>query len=77
VALIRALGGEAEPLEDGFRVQGGRPLRGGTVSSAGDHRIAMAAGVLALSVPGVTVSGSEAVRKSYPRYFEDLESLTR
>jgi 3-phosphoshikimate 1-carboxyvinyltransferase len=76
VALIRALGGEAEPLEDGFRVRGGRPLRGGTVSSDGDHRIAMAAGALALSVPGVTVSGSEAVRKSYPRYFEDLDSLT-
>lgn len=76
VALVRALGGEAEPLEDGFRVQGGVPLRGATVSSAGDHRIAMAAGALALSVPGVTVSGSEAVRKSYPRFFEDLESLT-
>jgi 3-phosphoshikimate 1-carboxyvinyltransferase len=76
VALIRALGGEAEPLEDGFRVQGGVPLRGATVSSVGDHRIAMAAGALALSVPGVTVSGSEAVRKSYPRFFEDLESLT-
>jgi len=76
VALIRALGGEAEPLADGFRVRGGRPLHGGPVSSAGDHRIAMAAGALALSIPGVTVSGSEAVRKSYPRYFEDLDSLT-
>ena len=76
VALIRALGGEAEPLEDGFRVRGGLPLTGGVVSSAGDHRIAMAAGALALSVPGVTVSGSEAVRKSYPRFFEDLDSLT-
>ena len=76
VGLIRALGGEAEPLEDGFRVRGGRRLRGGTVSSAGDHRIAMAAGVLALSVPGVTVTGAEAVRKSYPAYFDDLASLT-
>jgi 3-phosphoshikimate 1-carboxyvinyltransferase len=46
------------------------------VSGAGDHRIAMAAGVLALSVPGVTVTGAEAVRKSYPRFFEDLASLT-
>ncbi|MHC4547142.1 MAG: 3-phosphoshikimate 1-carboxyvinyltransferase [Planctomycetota bacterium] len=76
VGLIRELGGEAEPLEDGFRVRGGLPLRGTVVSSARDHRIAMAAGVLALSVPGVTVSDSEAVRKSYPRYFEDLDSLT-
>ena len=36
----------------------------------------MAAGVLALSVPGVTVTGAEAVRKSYPGFFSDLESLT-
>jgi 3-phosphoshikimate 1-carboxyvinyltransferase len=76
VGLIRTLGGDATPLEDGFRVRGGKPLRGGVVSSAGDHRIAMAAGVLALAVPGVSVSGSEAVRKSYPRFFEDLASLT-
>jgi 5-enolpyruvylshikimate-3-phosphate synthase len=36
----------------------------------------MAAGVLALSVPGVTVAGAGAVRKSYPRFFEDLAALT-
>jgi len=76
VALLRALGGEAEPEEGGFRVRGGLPLRGGPVSSAGDHRVAMAAGVLALSTPGVTVTGAEAVRKSYPRFFDDLAALT-
>jgi len=76
VALVRALGGEAEPLEDGFRVRGGRPLHGARLDAAGDHRVAMAAGVLALSVPGVTVAGAEAVRKSYPRFFQDLDSLT-
>lgn len=76
VALLRALGGEADAEPDGFRVRGGLPLRGGPVSAAGDHRIAMAAGVLALSVPGVTVAGAEAVRKSYPRFFEDLAALT-
>ena len=76
VGLIRAVGGEAEPMDEGFRVKGGRPLRGTRLSSSGDHRIAMAAGVLALSVPGVTVTDAEAVRKSYPRFFEDLEALT-
>jgi len=76
VDLVRALGGEADAEPDGFRVRGGRPLRGATVSAAGDHRVAMAAGVLALSVPGVTVAGAEAIRKSYPRFFEDLASLT-
>jgi 3-phosphoshikimate 1-carboxyvinyltransferase len=76
VELVRALGGEAEPLPDGFRVQGGLPLRAATVAARGDHRIAMAAAVLALSVRGVTVAGAEAVRKSYPRFFEDLDALT-
>jgi len=76
VELIRAVGGEIEPREDGFVVHGGRSLRGAALSSCGDHRIAMAAGVLALRVPGVTVTGSEAIRKSYPAFFEDLASLT-
>lgn len=76
VGLIRALGGDAAALDDGFVVRGGRRLHSATVSSAGDHRIAMAAGVLALSVRGVTVTGAESVRKSYPGFFRDLDSLT-
>lgn len=76
VSLLRELGGEAEELPDGFRVRGGLSLHGAVVSAHGDHRVAMAAGVLALSVPGVTVTGAEAVRKSYPAYFEDLAALT-
>ena len=76
VAMIRALGGEATAKDDGFVVQGKRPLTGRPVGSAQDHRIAMAAGVLALSVPGVTVTGAEAVEKSFPRFFEVLSALT-
>ncbi len=76
VGLIRALGGEASARDGGFAVQGGRTLHSGKVSSCGDHRIAMAAGVLALSTPGVTVAESQAVAKSYPDFFADLESLT-
>jgi len=76
VALVRSLGGEAEPLPDGFVVRGGRPLRGTVVDGAGDHRVVMAAAVLALCTPGVTVAGSEAVAKSYPGFFADLDSLT-
>ena len=71
-----SLGGDIEAREDGFVVRGGNPLRAGVVSSREDHRIAMAAGVLALRVPGVTVTGSEAVKKSYPGFFGDLASLT-
>lgn len=76
VELIRALGGDATARDDGFTVTGGIPLKGRPVASSGDHRIAMAAGVLALSVPGVTVTGAEAVQKSYPGFFADLDALT-
>jgi len=76
VGMIRTLGGDAEGRDDGFVVRGGRTLKGGRISSCGDHRIAMAAGVLALSTPGVTVTDAEAVRKSYPGFFADLDSLT-
>ena len=77
VGLIRELGGEAEARDDGFVVTGGLPMVGRTVSSREDHRIAMAAGVLALRIPGVTVTGSEAVKKSYPAFFDDLAALTQ
>ena len=74
--LVRSLGGDAEPRPDGFIVRGGAALQGGRVSSEGDHRIAMAAAILGLAAGGLTVTGAEAVAKSYPDFFEDLEALT-
>ena len=41
-----------------------------------DHRIVMACAVL-LTLTGGTISGSEAVNKSYPNFFRDLFSLFR
>lgn len=75
-ALIRALGGEVTAGADWMRIRGHRTLPGGTVDSFGDHRIAMAAAVAAsLCEKEVTVLGSECVRKSYPRFWEDWEGL--
>ena len=39
-----------------------------------DHRIVMALSVI-LSQTGGTVTGAEAVRKSYPRFFDDIKRL--
>ena len=46
------------------------------VDGAGDHRIVMAAAVLASvwSAP-VTIRGAEAVNKSYPSFFDDYQRL--
>lgn len=47
-----------------------------TVSSHNDHRIAMAAATLALrSRQGATIDQAEAVNKSYPTFWQELELL--
>ncbi|MGE0067495.1 MAG: 3-phosphoshikimate 1-carboxyvinyltransferase [Solirubrobacterales bacterium] len=75
-AALTALGGEVEPTADGMVVTGGGGLRGGTVSSHGDHRIAMLGAVAGLaSREGVEVDGIEAAAVSYPGFEDDLGSL--
>lgn len=54
----------------------GERIAGGRVSSRGDHRIAMAAAVAALAGAGpVLIDGAECVAKSYPDFFEALDSI--
>jgi 3-phosphoshikimate 1-carboxyvinyltransferase len=71
--LLRNLGGSVEERPDGLIIRHA-PLTGGTVDSANDHRIAMAAAVAA-SRCGVTVLDSECVSKSYPRFWEDYDAV--
>ncbi len=74
-AMLAALGGDVTAHADGFTVRGKR-LGGGTVDAANDHRIAMTAAVLAAATEGgVTIRGAEAVNKSYPTFFADLQKL--
>jgi 3-phosphoshikimate 1-carboxyvinyltransferase len=73
---LRGLGASIEATEDGFVVQGTGGLRGGTISSHGDHRLAMLGAVAGLaSREGVTVEGMEAADVSYPGFVNDLGSL--
>ncbi len=72
-ALLRALGGEVEEREDGLLIHGGKPLSGGCVNGANDHRIVMSAAVAALCCSGeVIISDAEAVEKSYPSFFDTV-----
>ncbi|MBU0927960.1 MAG: hypothetical protein KKA67_09440, partial [Spirochaetes bacterium] len=70
---------EVEGDEMAVRGLGGSPdrrLGRGSVSSRGDHRIAMAAAVAALAGSGaVAIEGSESVAKSWPGFFEALEAI--
>jgi len=74
---IRALGGEIEEREDGFSITGPQRLAGGRVNSAGDHRIAMAFSIAALTANGKTeVAGADCASVSFPEFFESLAMLT-
>jgi 3-phosphoshikimate 1-carboxyvinyltransferase len=76
---LRALGVRITATQDGFRVRGvpARP-RGGQMSSAGDHRIAMLGAIAGVvSRDGVEIEGAEAVDISFPGFFELLESVTQ
>lgn len=73
--MIRDLGGSVEETDDGLIIQGGK-LRGGETSSFGDHRIAMAASIASLGCEKeVIIRQSEAVNKSYPKFYEDFKLL--
>lgn len=76
--LIGSLGGRAEELPDALLVRGSGRLCGGKADSAGDHRIAMAAGIAAaICESPVTITGAESVEKSYPAFWDELERLAR
>ena len=73
---LRGLGAEIEATGDGFAVQGGGGLRGGTIDSQGDHRLAMMGAVAGLaSREGVEVRGMDAAGVSYPGFLDDLAAL--
>jgi 3-phosphoshikimate 1-carboxyvinyltransferase len=73
---LRGLGAEIEATDDGFAVSGSGGLRGGTIDSRGDHRLAMMGAIAGLaSRDGVEVLGMEAAAVSYPGFVADLEAL--
>jgi 3-phosphoshikimate 1-carboxyvinyltransferase len=77
-AVLRAFGVDIEERADGFVVQGaGSPqLHSARVGSAGDHRLAMLAGVAAMLADGQSeIESASAVNVSYPEFWEELSEL--
>jgi 3-phosphoshikimate 1-carboxyvinyltransferase len=77
VRNLRALGVEAEELPDGMRIVGGDAPLVGRVETRGDHRIAMAFGVLG-ALPGsrVEIDDPECVDVSFPAFWSALARVT-
>jgi 3-phosphoshikimate 1-carboxyvinyltransferase len=75
--MVRRFGGEAEELVDGFVIRGPVDARSAVVDSTGDHRIAMAASILALNAKGRSlIRGADCVSVSFPEFFALLERCT-
>ena len=73
---LRGLGADIEATPDGFVVQGGSGIEGGSIDALGDHRLAMLGAVAGLaSRSGVEVVGMEAAAVSYPGFEADVRSL--
>lgn len=76
VANLIAIGARAEERKDGLRVWGPRRELHGTVDPAGDHRVAMAFGILG-ALPGnrIRIKSPACVSVSYPTFWNDLKHV--
>ncbi|HEX7195784.1 MAG TPA: 3-phosphoshikimate 1-carboxyvinyltransferase [Candidatus Limnocylindria bacterium] len=77
VAGLRSIGAEVEELEDGWRVSRGTP-REARITTHGDHRIAIAFAIAALSgvAAAVELDDPECASVSYPTFWDDLEAVS-
>jgi 3-phosphoshikimate 1-carboxyvinyltransferase len=78
LAALRAelgrLGADVSETPDGLSIRP-RPLKGALVRTYGDHRMAQAAAVLGLVVPGVCVEDVATTSKTHPRFVEAWQAL--
>ncbi len=72
---FRNIGIEIEIIDDEMHIEGGI-VKGGSIHSNNDHRIAMAAGIAALgSENPIEILQADSINKSYSRFFRDLAKL--
>lgn len=70
---LRAMGVTVTENPDGMEIEGGASLKGATLPSFGDHRIAMAFLIAGMFAEGVTtLEGTECISTSYPGFERHL-----
>ena len=72
------LGVDISLEENCLKIKGTKTIKGGLVNSHHDHRIAMALSIMAsVAESSVTITDSDVVSKSYSRFYEDLEKVSK
>ncbi|WP_186428636.1 3-phosphoshikimate 1-carboxyvinyltransferase [Clostridium sp. BSD9I1] len=73
---LTKVGADIEETKDGLIIRGKSSLKGGTVDSWNDHRIAMAMAVASIKCQEpIIITNSNAVTKSYPEFWKDFKML--
>jgi len=74
--VLNAIGGNVEETSDGLIIHGSGKLKGGVADSFNDHRIVMSLAIASLICENpVVIKNAEAVKKSYPLFFEEFKRL--
>jgi 3-phosphoshikimate 1-carboxyvinyltransferase len=75
---LKKMGADIQELEDGMFIVGPTRLKGATVKSYGDHRVAMAMAIAGLVAEGETVIEDTAcIETSFPGFEEILQKITK
>ena len=73
---LRRMGAPVDERPDGISIEGPVKLRGASIDSKGDHRIAMAFAIAGLVASGpTTIEDAEAAAVSYPEFFSNLRGI--
>ncbi len=75
---LNKMGAKVREKDDGLVITGPTKLKGATLDSYGDHRIAMAFSIAALIADGeTTIENAECVDISFPSFYDTLEAIRR
>ena len=72
---LTRLGVQVDEHEDGMTIYPCQTFQPSNVQTFNDHRMAMAFSLIGLRVPGITIENPACVSKTFPTYFEVLDSL--
>ena len=76
-AVLETLGVTVTTADDGMTIHGCEQLRGGTVNSCGDHRIAMSAAIAALrAAETLEIEDTACTATSFPSFWETLTQIS-
>lgn len=73
---LRKVGAEIEEGEDYLKITPPKVLKHTAIDTYDDHRMAMCFSLLALDPVSVTINEPECTAKTFPTYFEVLESIS-